>query len=162
MSYFVPAPDLLFKEPQTRFRCHVEGWNPKTQFVHIKTVGGLHYLKTPTTRREYQTRNRLLLTRRNAERFSGRVNSKGAGDKPCHLPGQCPEGIRVPGAQASGQSAPFTAEHGLRVEQSNTNQSPVTSPSNWPNGQRCLGSLPPNQRKDEPNQLSPRLVTPRP
>lgn len=43
---------------------HVEGWSKGTQFVYLRTIDGMHYLRTPKGRKYYQTRNRLLMTRR--------------------------------------------------------------------------------------------------
>ena len=45
---------------------HVEGWNPATRFFHVNTVDGEHTIRTGKQPiKTYQTRNRLLYTRRN-------------------------------------------------------------------------------------------------
>ena len=42
---------------------HVEGWTKGSQFKYLKTIGGVHLLRTPKYNKMYRTRNRLLKTR---------------------------------------------------------------------------------------------------
>ena len=50
---------------------HVEGWARGAQFKYLKTIDGVHLLRTPTYNRVYRTRNRLLWVRNTEEARRG-------------------------------------------------------------------------------------------
>lgn len=43
---------------------HVSGWNKGCVFIYLKTVDGVHHLKTPRTGKTYTTRNPLTKIRK--------------------------------------------------------------------------------------------------
>ena len=68
MSPLVPVPnDLLYSG--WRGMVHVEGWRPKAVFKYKGRKDGAFQLVTPTSNKHYQTRNRLLFTRRSEAEY---------------------------------------------------------------------------------------------
>jgi len=58
-----PIPPHRLSQHQGK-QVHVFGWNRGATFVYLRTVGGVHYLRTPRSGKEYQTRNALAYTKR--------------------------------------------------------------------------------------------------
>ncbi len=67
MNDLVPVPEYLLNK--IKGQVHVAGWNRGATFLYKCTQNGTHFLVTPKTGKLYTTRNRLLFTHRNAERY---------------------------------------------------------------------------------------------